>query len=300
MVPPHNVKRSPCLLRRSRRSALVCLQTVRYVSLKFDSVKQVADRQPNRYIPDGLKCSLLRLRPAGPGPCAKMPWGMEKKQRDMAKRTARRRQPDITREKLLQAAFHEIYRHGFQGASLDVILATAGVTKGALYHHFPDKAALGHAVVEEVVHGLLLERWLGVLERQPGDPLTALQGMLRQRARELTTHEVELGCPLNNLAQEMSPLDERFRRRVSATFDTWIDGFSEVLAKGQAEGTVRGDVNPRQVAGFLVGAVEGCYGLAKSARSKAMLRANLEVLSRMLDSLRVPPPTRSRTQPRRR
>jgi TetR/AcrR family transcriptional repressor of nem operon len=225
---------------------------------------------------------------------------MEKKQRDMAKRTARRRQPDITREKLLQAAFHEIYRHGFQGASLDVILATAGVTKGALYHHFPDKAALGHAVVEEVVHGLLLERWLGVLERQPGDPLTALQGMLRQRARELTTHEVELGCPLNNLAQEMSPLDERFRRRVSATFDTWIDGFSEVLAKGQAEGTVREDVNPRQVAGFLVGAVEGCYGLAKSARSKAMLRANLEVLSRMLDSLRVPPPTRSRTQPRRR
>jgi TetR/AcrR family transcriptional regulator, transcriptional repressor for nem operon len=218
----------------------------------------------------------------------------------MAKRSARRRQPDITRAKLLQAAFHEIYRQGFQGSSLDVILAKAGMTKGALYHHFSDKAALGYAVVEEVVHGLLLERWLGVLERQPGDPISALQGMLRQRARELTTHEVELGCPLNNLAQEMSPLDERFRLRVGATFDTWIEGFARVLEQGQTEGTVRKEVNPRQVAAFLVGAVEGCYGLAKSARSKAMLRANFDVLSRMLDSLRNPASTRSRTSVKRR
>ena len=217
----------------------------------------------------------------------------------MAKSSARRREPDVTREKLLHAAFQEIYRHGFQGASVDVILAKAGETKGALYHHFSDKAELGRAVVDEVVHGLLLERWLGVLERQPGDSLTALQGMLKQRASELTSHEVELGCPLNNLAQEMSPLDERFRRRVNATFETWIDGFARVLARGQAEGTVRKDVDPRQVAGFLVGAVEGCYGLAKSARSKTMLRANLDVLGRMLESLRAPPSTQPKTQARR-
>src|SRR3989442_3814332 len=127
------------------------------------------------------------------------------KEEGMPRRAQKRRvrAPDATRKKLLQAAFEEIYRRGFQGASLETILAAAGVTKGALYHHFPDKAALGHAVVEEVVHGLLLERWLGVLERQPGDPLTALQGMLRQRARELTTHEVVFGRALHKLAQLM-------------------------------------------------------------------------------------------------
>src|SRR4051812_49535842 len=135
----------------------------------------------------------------------------------MPKRTAapRRRQPDITRERLLQAAFEEIYRHGFQGASLETILEQAGVTKGALYHHFPDKASLGYAVVDEVVKGLLLERW-GVLEPPSGDPITALQRILRGRVANLTSREVELGCPLNNLAQEMSPLDQRFRRGVNA------------------------------------------------------------------------------------
>jgi TetR/AcrR family transcriptional regulator, transcriptional repressor for nem operon len=206
--------------------------------------------------------------------------------RTAAKR--RTRAPEATREKLLTAAFKEIYRRGFQAASLDTILAQAGVTKGALYHHFPTKAALGHAVVDEVVRGLLLERWLGVLHAQTGDPVTALQGTLRHRAANLTAGEIELGCPLNNLAQEMSPLDEQFRRSVDATFETWREGFAQALARGQAEGSVRRDIDAKQVATFIVAAVEGSYGLAKSARSGPMVRANLEVLSMFLESLRTP------------
>jgi TetR/AcrR family transcriptional regulator, transcriptional repressor for nem operon len=220
----------------------------------------------------------------------------------MPKRTAprRRRQPDVTRERLLQAAFEEIYRRGFQGASVDTILEQAGVTKGALYHHFSDKAALGYAVVDEVVKSLLLERWLGVLEEQPGDPLSALQGMLAERLTRLKPHEVELGCPLNNLGQEMSPLDEQFRRRVAATFETWIDGFAGLLRRGQKEGTVRGDLDPERMARFLVAAIEGSFGLAKSAGSSSMLRSNLEILGTLLECLRpgTPRSTSRRRAPR--
>ena len=213
----------------------------------------------------------------------------------------RRREPDVTREKLLSAAFDEIYRRGFQGASVDTILSQAGVTKGALYHHFADKRALGHAVVDDVITGLLLDRWLGVLERQPGDPVSALQGMLRQRTMQLSDDEVELGCPLNNLAQEMSPLDDQFRRRVAATFDRWIDGFAQVLRRGQGEGTVRRDIPPRRLAAFLVAAIEGSFGVAKGAQNKAMLRTNLETLGVLLEGLRAVrrPPEKARTGSRR-
>ncbi|HEX7337347.1 MAG TPA: TetR/AcrR family transcriptional regulator [Gemmatimonadales bacterium] len=197
------------------------------------------------------------------------------------------RSPAATRDKLLRAAFEEIYRRGFQAASLDTILEKAGVTKGALYHHFPDKAALGHAVVDEVVNGFLLQRWgIGSLARVERDPLSALQQILRRRSAELTAREVELGCPLNNLAQEMSPLDERFRRRVSATFGTWTNAFAAAMQKGQAEGTVRRDLDAPKVAGFIVAAIEGSFGLAKSAKSPSLLRANLEVLSTFLETLR--------------
>jgi AcrR family transcriptional regulator len=200
----------------------------------------------------------------------------------------RGRDPDVTRDKLLQAAFEEIYRRGFQAASLDTILAKAGVTKGALYHHFPDKASLGYAVVDEVVKGFLLERW-GVLEPPSRDPVTTLQRILRRRAANLTAHEVELGCPLNNLAQEMSPLDQRFRRGVSATFDIWTAAVAKDLGRGQAEGTVRKNVDPRKIAAFVVASIEGSFGLAKSAQSAAMLRSNLEVLRWFLESLRPAP-----------
>jgi AcrR family transcriptional regulator len=200
----------------------------------------------------------------------------------------RSRDPDVTRDKLLKAAFEEIYRRGFQAASLGTILAKAGVTKGALYHHFPDKASLGYAVVDEVVKGFLLERW-GVLEPPSGDPVTTLQRILRRRAASLTAHEVELGCPLNNLAQEMSPLDQRFRRGVNATFDIWTTAVAKDLARGQAEGTVRKDVDPRKIAAFVVASIEGSFGLAKGAQSAAMLRSNLEVLRSFLETLRSAP-----------
>jgi AcrR family transcriptional regulator len=213
----------------------------------------------------------------------------------MAKRKAKRRTraPQATRECLLTAAFEEIYRRGFQAASLDAILARAGVTKGALYHHFPDKAALGYAVVDEVVKGHLLQRWLGVMKDADTDPLTALQKTLRFRAASVTPGEIELGCPLNNLAQEMSPLDQEFRRRIDATFDAWRNGFARALTRGKANGTVRRDVNPQKVAAFLVASAEGSYSLAKSAGSRTILRSNLETLANFLETLR--PPQRARS-----
>jgi AcrR family transcriptional regulator len=197
----------------------------------------------------------------------------------------RTREPDVTRGKLLTAAFEEIHRHGFQAASLDRILAGAGVTKGALYHHFPDKAALGYAVVEEVVKGPVLEVYLRALE-DSADPLTALQDVLRRRADDFAAGGVELGCPLNNLAQEMSPLDETFRLRVAEALDAWTAGYARALERAKALGVVRRDVNPAQVAAFIVAAVEGSFGLAKNARSVATLRSNLDTLVSFLDTLR--------------
>jgi AcrR family transcriptional regulator len=214
------------------------------------------------------------------------------------------RAPDATRGKILAAAFAEIYQRGFQAASLDTIVSQAGVTKGALYHHFRDKAALGYAVVDEVIREPVLTAYLSPLEAAGTDPLTALIEVVRRRAGDFVSGGIELGCPLNNLAQEMSPIDEEFRRRVAATLDAWTDGFARVLKRGQAEGHVRPEVDARRVAAFMVAAIEGAFGTAKNARSQPLLRSNLAQLAEFLESLRlpgsaVPPqPVECRLQPR--
>src|SRR5271163_4204050 len=94
------------------------------------------------------------------------------------RRAARMRDSERTRERLLQAASREIYRSGFQSASLDAILASAGVTKGALYYHFDSKEALGYAVVEEVIAPDVRAKWLRRLLRGK-DPVDALIGNVR-------------------------------------------------------------------------------------------------------------------------
>ena len=203
------------------------------------------------------------------------------------------RAPDQTRERLLTAAFREIYRHGFQAASLEAILAGAGVTKGALYHHFPDKAALGLAVTTEVVRGLTLNRWQEQLAA-PGDPLAHLVAVLREHAGQIEPHVVELGCPLNNLAQEMSPTDERFRRAIDAIYTDWRAATAAALARGQEVGTVRGDVDPMAVAAFVVASVEGSFGLAKAMQDGTVLRENFLTLARFLEGLRPPAPPATR------
>jgi TetR/AcrR family transcriptional repressor of nem operon len=205
---------------------------------------------------------------------------------------ARTRAPEATRERLVSAAFEQIHRHGYQGAGLDTILEKAGVTKGALYHHFADKAELAHAVIDEVIRGLTLQRWTGPLARYDGDPISGIQLVLDVAATEFCDErfgdKVELGCPLNNIAQEMSPLDERFRRRVAVVFEAWIESFAQALERGRTDGTVRADIDARKVATFVVSSIEGTFGLAKNAKSAPLLRENFEVLRDFLETLRAP------------
>src|ERR1700674_4384833 len=132
----------------------------------------------------------------------------------------RTRDPERTRERLLQAAFREIHRSGFQSAGIDTILAATNVTKGALYYHFESKEALGYAIIEEIISEITRDRWVLPLQRSKDkNPVDALIGIVQ--AIPARPRDVRSGCPLVNLAQEMSQLDERFRKRLEMIFHAW-------------------------------------------------------------------------------
>jgi TetR/AcrR family transcriptional repressor of nem operon len=193
--------------------------------------------------------------------------------------------PDLTRQKLLEAAFAEIHRNGFQAASLTQILADTGLTKGALYHHFPDKKALGLAVIEEMVRpGLAALMFVPLADTQ--QPLATLQALLAAKAAEDDPMAVTLGCPLNNLMQEMSPVDEGFRLQLNGVFQDWVGVVAAALERGKAAGEVRSDVDPYATAFFIVSALEGCIGMSKNTQSVTAYRGCLAQLGRYLDTLK--------------
>jgi AcrR family transcriptional regulator len=197
------------------------------------------------------------------------------------------RNPERTRERLLQAAFQEVYRVGFQSAAIDTILAATHVTKGALYYHFESKEALGHAVIEEVVAKLPHDRWLLPLERSKDkDPIDALIGIVQ--AIPARPRDVKAGCPLVNLAQEMSQLDEQFRKRLERIFRGWQEGIATALRRGQIKGTVRHDLVPEEAASFLIAMVEGYQVLAKNAQDAKVWNRGIRNVVGWLSSLRAP------------
>jgi AcrR family transcriptional regulator len=201
------------------------------------------------------------------------------------RRMTRLRNPERTRERLLQAASREIYRTGFQSASLDTILSSAGLTKGALYHHFENKEALGYAVVEEVISRTVRRTWVQPL-RSVKDPIDALIGIVRDIP--VRPEDVCGGCELNNRAQEMSPLDAGFRKRLEIIFDAWREAAASVLRQGQLHGSVRRDVEPTDAAGLLIAMVEGYGALAKNAQDPKVIKAGIKNIVGWLRSLRQP------------
>jgi len=197
----------------------------------------------------------------------------------------RSRDPERTRKLLLQAAFREVYKSGFESTGLDTILAATGVTKGALYYHFRSKKALGYAIVEEVIAELLRNKWLRPF-RSGGDPIDTLIGIVQ--ATSLRLEVLRAGCPLNNLAQEMSQRDERFRKRLAKVFHEWQEGTAAALQRGQSEGTVRRDLDAREAASFLIAMYEGYVMLAKNAQDVHVWNVGIRNIVGWLVSLRVP------------
>jgi len=195
------------------------------------------------------------------------------------------RDPERTRERLLKAGFREVYRSGFQSASIDTILAATNVTKGALYYHFDTKDDLGYAIVEEIIAKLPHDNWLRPLQ-QGKNPIDALIGIVQ--ATSVRPQDVNGGCPLVNLAQEMSALDEQFRKRLETIFKAWQEGIAAALRRGQSQGTVRRDLVPEETAGFLIAMYEGYVLLAKNAQDAKVWNVGIRNIVGWLRSLRAP------------
>ena len=181
------------------------------------------------------------------------------------------RNPDKSRNEILETAFLEIYQRGFQGVSVDDIVRKTSHTKGAFYHHFPTKLDLGYALVDEVLTPMIVERWIAPLDAYD-NPLLGIERQMQRLIGNADPSVLCTGCPLNNLVQEMAPLDDGFRDRLRAALELWIDGIARQLKRGQKAGFVRADVDVRQAAQFVVLLHEGTFGLLKGLGSPRAFR----------------------------
>lgn len=173
--------------------------------------------------------------------------------------------PEETRLSILKAAFEEIHKIGFRGASLNHIVENAGISKGALFHHFADKQALGYAVVDELIFPEFKRKFVEPMET--GNPIDRIKEILHKQF-EMCCGDPEMmekGCPLNNLAQEMSFTDSGFRERINDIYEIWRHALSKAFERGIQNNQIKSTQNPEEIGAFIVATFAGLIGASKCA-----------------------------------
>jgi AcrR family transcriptional regulator len=149
-------------------------------------------------------------------------------------------------------------------------MQAAGVTGGALHHHFPTKKAIGLAVICERVAAAVGETWISPVEAAP----SARQGVRRVFATvadELDRQGFVRGCPLNNLAHELSLADPDFRRALADIFARWRGALADKIRNDQKAG-LEEDTDPERFAVLVVATYSGAMAMAKTAQDAGILR----------------------------
>lgn len=106
---------------------------------------------------------------------------------------------DETRRRLLTAAAARVRASGYRGASVDGILGPAGLTKGAFYHHFPSKEALGRLLVDQFASELAR-----TLDAAPQTPEGALAAALSESGTALVDLCGEYGEGMEGMRESLT------------------------------------------------------------------------------------------------
>lgn len=194
------------------------------------------------------------------------------------------RDAELTRQHILEVTAQEMRVKGYKAASLSDILQKAGVSKGALYHHFANKQELGYAVFDEVFIREFLENWSMPL--RSADPIDALCALFAHFSCQTTCDELEVGCPIYNIATEMSGVDEGFRHKAFAMFDELRKRLTRTILDAQARGLARADIDAEGTASFVMAAVQGAMMHGKYGRDVGVFQSSIQCLIGYLQSLK--------------
>lgn len=186
--------------------------------------------------------------------------------------------PEGMRRKVLDVAEAAFQARGYHASSLGDLMAAAGVSGGALHHHFPTKKALALAVIDERVAAAVEETWIAPV-RQAASAREGVRQVFDAVAAELERQGFVRGCPLNNLAHELSLADPEFRNALAGVFSAWRQAIADKIRADQREGREQG-ADPEHFAVFAVAAYSGAMSMAKTAQDAGPLRDCLAALER--------------------
>jgi TetR/AcrR family transcriptional repressor of nem operon len=185
------------------------------------------------------------------------------------------------REAALEQAMRLFWARGYAAVSIQDVVEATGINRASLYAAFGDKRALFREAIEHYLTNVSAAR-LNRLER-PGSAKAAIHGYFEELVAFTLGEGRRLGCLLTNTAVELAPHDEAMGGRLRASFAKVEDAFARAIRRGQAEGEIPAQKDPRALARFLLNAVQGLRVTGRVAPRKAALHDIVTVTLAALD-----------------
>jgi TetR/AcrR family transcriptional repressor of nem operon len=187
-----------------------------------------------------------------------------------------------TKERILRTAFQLFHEQGFHATGIATIVREAGVNPGSLYHFFESKDQLLLDVLEFAI-GYLEPAVMEPVESRTPDPIERIFALLNQYRDGMVRHGCRMGCPIGNLALEVSDGNPDARRLIHRNFENWASRVEGWLV--EAAGRLPPDVDRARLARFILTVMEGGLMQARAANdlrpfdeSVAVLREHLNLL----------------------
>ncbi|MEU7607944.1 TetR family transcriptional regulator [Micromonospora sp. NPDC049204] len=178
-----------------------------------------------------------------------------------------------TRQRLSDAALDLFHLRGYNGTSVQDIVAAAGAPKGTFYNHFASKEDLALDSVARYSAAMGLEM---LDEKRGGTPRERIVNHLRY-ITGLGDTMGDRGCLLGNFASEIPAHSDLLRTAVDAGFGRWVASLAVTIEQARAAGELHGDEPAADLAGFIVSSYEGAAARAKASGDLTALHEFLTI-----------------------
>ena len=191
-----------------------------------------------------------------------------------------------TRDRILRTAFQLFHEQGFNATGVATIAREAGVNPGSLYHFFESKDDLLLGVLEFAL-GYLAPAVMDPVERSVANPVARVFALLRGYRDRMHGEQCRMGCPIGNLALEVSDGNPTARALVHQNFENWTDRVAAWLAQ---DPRLAPDVDRRVLARFVLTVMEGGLMQARAAGHLGPFDESVAVLRDYFARLGAPAP----------
>ena len=205
--------------------------------------------------------------------------------------STRTRDPERTRERILDAAQGLILDHGFGATTVDAVTSRAGITKGAFFHHFPSKSGLGRALAQRYAEmdEAHMRETLARAEKLAADPLQQLLVFVALYEEQFAALDQPFpGCLFASYIYEKSLFDEETLLVLRRNALVWRSTLKAKLEEVVARHPPARPVDLETLADFFYALTEGTFVMTKTLGDRTLLVRQCQLMRTLLEQLFAP------------